>query len=194
MALTEGVQQGIDMYTLLLQYQYLNKDDRDDIRKCELSLDRADERCKAVYQRCSKVSFNEATFSSDPTTENENLPFVTRECPQNMLRYGCCSCMQSCKVFPELFDLAAPDIYGYCTKKPAVVSRITDKRDKDDQEPVGDKYVDRCEKNWARVGTRLCVPKCPLNWADHGDRCIKIGKINLMPFAWQPGDEEEDRK
>jgi hypothetical protein len=29
-----------------------------------------------------------------------------------------------------------------------------------------------------------------LGWGDHGDRCIKNGKVNLMPFSWQPGDEE----
>ena len=77
--LTEGVQQGIDIYTLLLQYQYFNKEDRDDIRSCNLSLDRANERCKSVYGECDKVTYNEATFTQDPMTEGEMLPFVTRK-------------------------------------------------------------------------------------------------------------------
>ena len=188
--LTEGVQQGIDIYTLLLQYQYFNKEDRDDIRSCNLSLDRANERCKSVYGECDKVTYNEATFTQDPMTEGEMLPFVTRKCPENYLRYGCCSCMAACSVFPELFTLDAPDIHGYCQKKPAIVSHISDKMENDNMEPVGDKYVERCTNGWARVGSRLCVPKCPLNWNDHGDRCIKNGKINLMPFSWQPGDQE----
>ena len=79
-ALHEGVQQGIDMNTLLLQYHYLGTVDRDDIKKCKLSLERADERCKAVYKECSTISYNEATFSQDPMTETERLPFVTRTC------------------------------------------------------------------------------------------------------------------
>lgn len=191
--LSEGVQQGIDIYTLLLQYQYFNKEDRDDIRDCNLSLDRANERCKAVYGECSKVTYNEATFTTDVITEGEVVPFVTRVCPDNYLRYGCCSCMSSCAVFPDLFTLDTPDIHGYCQKKSARVSHISDKMEESDMEPVGDKYVSRCTNGWQRVGTRLCVPKCPLNWSDHGDRCIKNGKINLMPFSWQPGDEEVKR-
>jgi len=188
--LTEGVQQGIDMFTLILQYQYMNKEDRDDIASCGLSLDRAMERCNSVYGECSKVTYNEATFTQDPLTEKEKLPFVTRKCPENYKRYGCCSCMQACSVYPELFTQDSPDIHGFCVKKAAMVSHISDKMDESDMEPVGDKYVSRCTNGWARVGTRLCVPKCPLGWNDHGDRCIKNGKINLMPFSWQPGDEE----
>lgn len=189
-ALHEGVQQGVDMNTLLLQYHYLNVEDRDDIKKCGLNLGRAGERCKAVYKECSTISYNEATFTVDPMTEAEKLPFVTRTCPENYVRYGCCACMRSCVNYPELFNLDGPDQHGYCVKKPAIVSHISDKREEDDMEPVGDKYVARCPAGWARVGSRLCVPKCPLGWQDHGDRCIKTGKINLMPFSWQPGDEE----
>merc|ERR1739845_370 len=48
--LTEGVQQGIDLNTLLLQYQYLNQVERDSIKSCGLSLGRAMERCKSVYR------------------------------------------------------------------------------------------------------------------------------------------------
>jgi hypothetical protein len=189
-ALHEGVQQGVDMNTLLLQYHYLSVEDREDIKKCSLNLGRAEERCKAVYKECSTISYNEATFTVDPMTESEKLPFVTRTCPENYVRYGCCACMRSCVNYPELFNLDGPDQHGYCVKKPAVVSHISDKREEDDMEPVGDKYVARCTAGWARVGSRLCVPKCPLGWQDHGDRCIKTGKINLMPFSWQPGDEE----
>ena len=69
--LHEGVQQGIDVNTLLLQYQYFQQQDRDDIRSCELSLDRALERCKSVYGECSYVTYNEATFSVSSSTEAE---------------------------------------------------------------------------------------------------------------------------
>lgn len=189
-ALQEGVQQGIDMNTLLLQYHYLPAEDREDIKSCNLNLGRANERCKAVYGECSEITFNEATFSVDPMTERERLPFVSRTCPESYLRYGCCACMRSCSNYPDLFVLDKADQHGYCIKKAAYVSHISDKREEDDMEPVGDKYVARCVNGWARVGSRLCVPKCPLGWQDHGDRCIKTGKINLMPFSWQPGDEE----
>ena len=62
-ALQEGVQQGVDMNTLLLQYHYLSPEDREDIKACDLHLGRAMERCKAVYQDCSKITFNESTFN-----------------------------------------------------------------------------------------------------------------------------------
>jgi hypothetical protein len=188
--INEGVQQGIDINTLLLQYQYFNLDDRNDIKSCGLSLSRATERCKSVYGECDSVTYNEASFTGDAQTEGEKLPFVTRRCPENYIRYGCCSCMQACSVFPELFTNDQPDIHGYCVKKAATVSHISNKRENDDDEPAGDKYVTRCDHGWARVGSRLCVPKCPLGWADHGDRCLKTAKINLMPFSWQPGDED----
>ena len=177
--------------TLLLQYQYFGTEDRDEIKTCGLTLGRATERCKAVYKECSSITYNEATFSIDPSTENESLPFVTRTCPENYLRYGCCACMPACSGYPELFTNDVKDSHGYCLKKPATVSHLSDTRQEEDAEPVGDKYVSRCPQGWVRVGIRLCVPKCPLNWSDHGDRCLKNGKINLMPFSWQPGDEDQ---
>merc|ERR1712050_389737 len=62
-ALHEGVQQGIDVNTLLLQYQYFNQEDRDGIRSCELTLNIASERCKSVYGECENVTYNSANFS-----------------------------------------------------------------------------------------------------------------------------------
>ena len=35
--LKEGVQQSIDLNTMLLQYQYFKKEERDDITKCQLN-------------------------------------------------------------------------------------------------------------------------------------------------------------
>lgn len=187
--LTEGVQQGIDLNTILLQYQYLNAEERNAIRGCELDLTRAKDRCKAVYGDCGKVSYNEANFSMEPSTEMEVLPYVTRRCPKNYKRYGCCSCMRACEAYPTLFDLSDPDIHQYCQKKPAIVSKMSNKMEHDNYQPVHDTYVENCEVGWLRVGTRLCVPKCPLGWHDHGDRCVKKERINLIAFSWQPGDE-----
>ena len=120
--LNEGIQQGVDMNTLLLQYQYFNTQDRDDIKSCGLSLGRATERCKSVYKVCSPVSYNEATFTQDAMTEAEQLPFVTRSCPENYLRYGACACMPRCSIYPEIFTQDSPDIHGYCLKKAAILS------------------------------------------------------------------------
>jgi len=190
MNLNEGVQQGIDVNTLLLQYQYLNTAERNSIKGCDLSLDRAIERCRSVYAAgCAKVLFNDANFTTDPVTESEVLPFVTRECPSQYRRYGCCSCMRRCDAYPEIFELDQPDLHQYCFKKAATVSRMSDKREADDWEPINDRYVERCIQGFTRIGQRLCVPKCPLGWHDHGDRCFKKEKINLIAFSWQPGDE-----
>lgn len=77
-------------------------------------------------------------------------------------------------------------------KKPTYASAI-EKTIKNSEvekyEPYGDRYVEKCIKGFTRVGARLCVPKCPLGWPDHGDRCIKAGEVVLMPFAWAPGDQ-----
>jgi len=190
MNLHEGVQQGIDLNTILLQYQYLNQVERNSIRDCNLSLDRALQRCKSVYQECANVSYNDANFTRDAQTEGESLPFVTRSCPPEYVRYGCCSCQRACSAYPEIFDLDQPDLHGYCNKKAAKVSAMSNKMESDNWEPVGDKWIERCSNGWSRVGHRLCVPKCPLGWHDHGDRCLKKEKINLIAFSWQPGDEE----
>ncbi len=42
-ALHEGVQQGVDMNTLLLQYHYLPIEDREDIKKCGIHPGQAEE-------------------------------------------------------------------------------------------------------------------------------------------------------
>jgi hypothetical protein len=188
--LSEGVQQGIDVNTLLLQYQYLNLPERQSIKDCNLTLGRATERCKSVYRDCSGVGYNDANFSKDAMTEGESLPFVTRTCPKEYRRYGCCSCMRSCEAYPEIFNLEEPDLHQFCYKKAAIVSKLSDTKPGDEWEPVGDRWVERCLNGWTRVGHRLCVPKCPLGWHDHGDRCLKKEKINLIAFSWQPGDEE----
>lgn len=153
-------------------------------------MDRALERCKSVYGDCVVPTYNEASFSSDPITEAETLPFATRNCPENYVRYGCCTCMRACATYPEIFNQDVADTHGYCEKLLARVSSLSEKKESEDWQPSGDKFVQNCSVGWARIGTRLCVPKCPLGWGDHGDRCIKTGKINLMPFSWQPGDEE----
>ena len=187
--LQAGVQQGIDVNTVLFQYQYLNISDRNSIKKCSLDLSRATERCKSVYGDCSTVTYNEANSSLDPATAQEVLPYVTRTCPQHYVRYGSSTCMRSCAMYPQIFDLESTDMHQFCYKKAAKVSRLSDKREGDNFEPTSDKYVEKCAQGWLRVGMRLCVPKCPLGWHDHGDKCVKREKINLIAFSWQPGDE-----
>merc|ERR1712007_75954 len=66
----EGVQQGIDLNTLLLQYQYFKVPERDDITNCALDLERALVRCKAVYTECEEINYNLASGSDDPTRVN----------------------------------------------------------------------------------------------------------------------------
>merc|ERR1711862_786351 len=96
--------------------------DRTAIRSCDLSLARATERCNSVYGDCSKVAYNEANFSQDPSTEMEFLLYVTRSCPKNYKRFGCCACMRACEAYPQIFDLSEQDKHNYCYKKAAIVS------------------------------------------------------------------------
>ena len=186
--LKEGVQQSIDLNTMLLQYQYFKKEERDDIAKCQLNLNRATARCESIYGECKDISYGEAIGSTDPGLQTEKLPFITRNCPDGFLRYGCCKCERKCDTYPNLFILDVQDTHNYCLKKPAITSELTD-QDTEGYEPIMDKFVKKCPLGWARVGLRICVPKCPLGWPDHGDRCMKQAGMNLMPFVWQPGDE-----
>ena len=191
--LKEGIQQGLDINTMLLQYQYFKQIERDDISSCKLTLERALKRCEAVYHECDEIPYN---LSMGLTAEDQNggmpgemLPFVTRKCPASYVRQGCCKCMRACNNYPEIFDkLNLLDKNNYCEKKNGVVSNLSMEYI-EGWEPVGDKFVEPCVHGWNRVGNRLCIPGCPLGWADQGDRCIKTGTILLMPFMWQPGDE-----
>lgn len=187
----EGVQQGIDMNTLLLQYQYFKKQERDDIASCGLNMTRAMARCSAVYGECEEIMYGTVIGSDDQVFANEKLPFVSRKCPEGYIRYGCCKCQRRCEDYKGIFEVVnVKDKHNYCIKKQAIVSQLSDDY-QEGFEPFADKFVKRCRPGWARVGYRLCVPKCPLGWPDHGDRCMKTGEINLMPFVWQPGDENE---
>jgi len=187
----EGVQQGIDMNTLLLQYQYFKKQERDDIASCGLNMTRAMARCQAVYGECEEIMYGTVIGSDDQVFANEKLPFVSRKCPEGYIRYGCCKCQRRCEDYKGIFEVVnVKDKHNYCIKKQAIVSQLSDDY-QEGFEPFADKFVKRCRPGWARVGYRLCVPKCPLGWPDHGDRCMKTGEINLMPFVWQPGDENE---
>ena len=189
----EGVQQGIDMNTLLLQYQYFKKQERDDIASCGLNMTRAMARCQAVYGECEEIMYGTVIGSDDQVFANERLPFVSRKCPEGYIRYGCCKCQRRCEDYKGIFEITnVKDKHNYCIKKQAIVSQLSDDY-QEGFEPFADKFVKRCRPGWARVGYRLCVPKCPLGWPDHGDRCMKTGEINLMPFVWQPGDENERR-
>lgn len=88
------------------------------------------------------------------------------------------------------------DVYNYCMKKPtyfSAIEKFISNADIDKYKPYEDRYVEKCIRGFSRVGARLCVPKCPLGWPDHGDRCIKAGEVVLMPFAWAPGDQPAKR-
>lgn len=67
--LHEGVTQGIDVATMLLQFTHLQKEDRDAISKCELDLNMAIDRCEDVYTEdgCTKITIRKATgLKTDP--------------------------------------------------------------------------------------------------------------------------------
>jgi hypothetical protein len=197
----EGVTQGIDVATMLLQFTHLQKEDRDAISVCDLDLSQAIQRCEDVYvvDGCAKVSIRKATgIKEDPDTKF--LPYVTRSCPAGYIRLGCCKCVRACEEYKDIFDAVnmgpEKDVYNYCMKKPTYASAIEkfiSNADIDKYEPYGDRYVEKCIRGFSRVGARLCVPKCPLGWPDHGDRCIKAGEVVLMPFAWAPGDQPAKR-
>ena len=96
--------------------------------------------------------------------------------------------MRTCKDYPEIFDDDIPDTKNFCKKKHGHVSKMSETY-VEGYEPIIDKFVEPCSDGWTRVGIRLCVPGRPLGWSDHGDRCMKTGTVNLIPFVWQPGDE-----
>lgn len=109
----EGVQQGIDMNTLLLQYQYFKKQERDDIGTCGLDLTRATARCQAVYTECEEIMYGTVIGSEDEVLATERLPFVSRKCPGGYTRYGCCKCQRKCSDYKGIFDVSNQDTHNY---------------------------------------------------------------------------------
>jgi hypothetical protein len=89
--LNEGIDQSIDVNTLLLQYYHLKDDARGKIDKCRLNLEPARSRCSSVYHmidqqlKCRQVALN-----------SQQAPFVTLECPNGYQRNGCCRCSRIC--------------------------------------------------------------------------------------------------
>ena len=93
----EGVIQGIDVATMLLQFTHQQKGDREAIFSCNLNLNQAQERCEDVYvtDGCQKVSLRQAT-GVKTDTDSKFLPYVTRGCPAGYIRLGCCKCVRAC--------------------------------------------------------------------------------------------------
>ncbi len=65
MRLKEGIQQGLDVNSMLLQYQYFKKIEREDINACGINTERAKKRCESVYHDCEEINYNEIMGISD---------------------------------------------------------------------------------------------------------------------------------
>ena len=123
------------------------------------------------------------------------VPYVTRKCPKEFIRMGCCKCMPKCS--PKLFITTEKnhnDQFDYCIKKRTFETQLIKKSeiDEEDQQKyefVRDEWwVKKCGMDFQRIGETMCTPKCPYGWPDLGDRCQKKNMLVLMPFVWQVGD------
>jgi len=202
-----GVDQGIDLTTLLLQYYNLESKPitisdggqsfklnmRKAILDCKLNLTKAIKRCNWAYKKlkgaqCERVRWGGAT-------DLDLAPFVTLKCPGGYKRYGCCKCLRDCNKHFGLVKENPKESwtgFDYCMKQSQVYSENTEDTkaitNMDEWEIYDGKYVRRCSSGFVRVGDYKCLAKCPLGWPDLGDRCLKKGSLMVFPFVWQVGD------
>lgn len=193
--LTEGVDQSIDVNTLLLQYYHLKDDASLKIDSCNLNLEPAMRRCNLVYG-----SVDSSLKCTQVKVLNKQAPFVTLQCPVGYQRNGCCRCSRICD--SEGLVAAQVDSHStdknYCIKKQSYDSAMVVKNEylnaHNGQSPgityesFGRYFVEKCKEGFQRVGFTRCIAGCPLGWPDLGDRCHKKGDIVLMPFIWTVGD------
>jgi len=118
-------------------------------------------RCEAVYHNCDEIYYNEVMGISDEEASKingnpntEKLPYVTRKCPDNYKRLGCCKCARSCSDYPNIFKPLSDrklDNHDFCIKRDGIVSSIQDDY-VEHWEPVADKFIEPCKDGWQRVG------------------------------------------
>jgi len=201
-----GVDQGIDLTTLLLQYYNIenraitiadggNKFEiniRKAVSDCNLDLTKSLERCRFAYKKLKGAECERVRWGG--MTDLDLAPFVTLKCPPGYKRYGCCKCLRECKhkgLIPEDPKLLWTG-FEYCMKKSQIYSdAIVDVKQITDMnlwEIYKGKYVRKCSEGYRRVGDYKCLAVCPLGWPDMGDRCLKRGALMVFPFVWQVGD------
>ena len=191
--ITEGIGQTTDMLTVLLQYYNLKRQNQNMIDQCRLNLDKAIQRCRKVYQKVSR-DCNVVTINK------KKSPFVTVNCPNGYIRYGCCKCVRTCN-FQNLIDNDAGKDHTYtlkCKKYDNIVSHHITKQQYSDLNfrrqkryefnPNSGLWVRKCLDGFQRIGDSLCVVKCPVGWPDIGGYCLKIDSVVIVPFVWTPGD------
>jgi hypothetical protein len=113
----EGITHSLDVETVLLEYFQWPAQQRSQILQCNLNMRGPLERCNEVYgndpndsqhgncelifeefqnEKLSDSSIKtETSWNSlpDPRLGNR-VPFVTRKCPTDYKRYGCCKCVR----------------------------------------------------------------------------------------------------
>lgn len=219
----EGITHSLDVATVLLEYFQWPAQQRNQISKCNLNMKGPLERCNQVYGKDTSNSNKgncelifeqfedgELKNSSIKTSADVNdnkarggaVPFVSRKCPQDYKRYGCCKCMKTCKsvnMQPRNPDGSVKtDSYDrnlYCTKPESYKSEKFTDANKCNQERgcevyADQFYVEKCRESFTRVGADLCMAVCPHGWPDLGEQCLKVGTVEVIPFPWMVGDEE----
>lgn len=200
--LNEGVDQSIDVNTLLLQYYHLKDDASSKIDSCNLNLDSAKRRCDMVYG-----SVDPSLKCTQVKILKKAAPFVTLKCPAGYQRNGCCRCTRICDaegLIAYQIDADTTD-QSSCVKKNSYESKMLLKNDylnsthgvypsDSEYEGFGSYFVEKCRESFQRVGFTRCIAQCPLGWPDLGDRCHKKGDIVLMPFIWTIGDGQIKKK
>jgi len=161
---------------MMLMFAQLESETKTDVWSCGLNLSNA-------IKRCESVNGAGACESVTPT-------FVHKICPKGSMRMGCCTCSIVC---PNTFNFVDGGVF--CVKHFKYTEKIyTDiaecrRVNIQDCQNIGGKFVAPCRAGFSRVGLDLCIPSCPADWEDLGDRCLKPKNINLgAPFAWLNGD------
>ena len=164
--------------------------------------------CELIFEKFEDSQLiNSSIKTSTDMNDNKQrsggaVPFVSRKCPPTYKRYGCCKCMKTCDsvhMHPRNADGSLKseslDRNLYCNKPESYKSeKFTDASKCTSErgcEVYADQfYVEKCREGFTRVGADLCMAVCPHGWPDLGEQCLKVGTVEVIPFPWMVGDEE----
>jgi len=168
--------------------------------------DKTQGNCELIFEEFEDIDLNNSSIKASTSlnklkTKKEPLPFVTRKCPSDYKIYGCCKCVKTCKsvhMHPREKDgtLMADSVDHnlYCQKPPSYKSEKFTEASRCVNikcEVYADQfYVSKCKEGFTRVGADLCMAICPHGWPDLGEQCLKVGSVEVIPFPWMVGDED----
>lgn len=153
---------------LLLSYDFLDQELKDEIDSCNIDLSKIKERCEEYYGK--------------GTCEQKNKVSYIYQCPKNTINSNNYECFNHCELEFEEGVIS-------CVKaKAKLMGPYSRMKECIERNPQGcDPYysnsvmIPRCPKYFKRSFRLYCSPICPPGFIDDGPVCYKRMRIDLPP-------------